>query len=351
MEQHEARLFPVALDRAFGGASVCCDIVNCIAAEKFQVHQLGEEWISRGQLIESVGEPREFGVIESDRFHFGGQLRDVKGRAALDRAPLANEVDEESAHDARGVPHESRSVRKDGRFPGHAEIRLMEERRRTHRHTGVAPQLPFGQRPQFAIERHKKAPTLGAFDCVRVLKWKRTLFRFHPWCPWKQRRQHADLRLDSQRPVGAAALGVAPLTVPGRSRAAPHHGAGNLALLPRQFRSIERGLPFAIRGYDAPARRSDRMETQVNTTSKSIIKKAAGLALVGVALALSLPADAKLAANSRQSNRLAANRLSGNRLSGNRLAANALATNQRAGDGAFTDIAAVELPNGMRFAR
>jgi hypothetical protein len=93
------------------------------------------------------------------------------------------------------------------------------------------------------------------------------------------------------------------------------------------------------------------METQVNTTSKSIIKKAAGLALVGVALALSLPADAKLAANSRQSNRLAANRLSGNRLSGNRLAANALATNQRAGDGAFTDIAAVELPNGMRFAR
>jgi hypothetical protein len=58
-------------------------------------------------------------------------------------------------------------------------------------------------------------------------------------------------------------------------------------------------------------------------------------------VALATPSEARLAAN-----RLAANSLEGNRLSGNRLAANTLA-----GDGAFTDISAIELPNGQHLTR
>jgi hypothetical protein len=83
----------------------------------------------------------------------------------------------------------------------------------------------------------------------------------------------------------------------------------------------------------------------------SIIKNLAGLSFVAMALAASLPADARIAANTHETNRLAGNRLAGNRLAGNRLAGNALATNKLAGDGAFTDIVAIELPGGMRFTR
>jgi len=91
--------------------------------------------------------------------------------------------------------------------------------------------------------------------------------------------------------------------------------------------------------------------------------------LVGVTaiLALSVPADAgmllnKLAANRLAANRLAANRLAANRVVANRLAANRIVTNRLAsnklptnklptGDGAFTDVNVIELPNGIRFTR
>ena len=66
----------------------------------------------------------------------------------------------------------------------------------------------------------------------------------------------------------------------------------------------------------------------------SIIKKVCGLGLVGLALALSVPAEARLAANKLATNKLATNSAAGN-----------------AGDGAFTNVAAVDLPNGMRFTR
>jgi hypothetical protein len=73
----------------------------------------------------------------------------------------------------------------------------------------------------------------------------------------------------------------------------------------------------------------------------SIIKNLAGLSFVAMALAMSLPVDARIAGNTHEANRLA----------GNRLASNALTTNELAGDGAFTDIVAIDLPSGMRFTR
>ena len=81
--------------------------------------------------------------------------------------------------------------------------------------------------------------------------------------------------------------------------------------------------------------------------------------LVGVTaiLALSVPADAgmllnKLAANRLAANRVVANRLAANRIVTNRLASNKLPTNKLpTGDGAFTDVNVIELPNGIRFTR
>jgi hypothetical protein len=81
----------------------------------------------------------------------------------------------------------------------------------------------------------------------------------------------------------------------------------------------------------------------------SILRKVFGLSIIGIALMASLPADARLAANELSANRLAANRLAANRLAANRLAANAFTTNP--GEGGFSDVAAVELSNGMRLTR
>jgi|SRR6516164_1459545 len=58
----------------------------------------------------------------------------------------------------------------------------------------------------------------------------------------------------------------------------------------------------------------------------------------------------RLAANRLAANRLAANRLAANRLAANRLAANRLAANQP-GEGAASDIIAIEMPDGTRLTR
>jgi len=54
--------------------------------------------------------------------------------------------------------------------------------------------------------------------------------------------------------------------------------------------------------------------------------------------------------NRKAFNRLAANRLAANRLAANRLAANRLAANQP-GEGAASDIIAIEMPDGTRLSR
>ena len=68
------------------------------------------------------------------------------------------------------------------------------------------------------------------------------------------------------------------------------------------------------------------------------VKKIFGLGLIGIALAMSVPASAKIASN----------RLSSNRLAANRLAANSI---KLAGDGAFNDVSEVVLADGTRLTR
>ena len=61
-------------------------------------------------------------------------------------------------------------------------------------------------------------------------------------------------------------------------------------------------------------------------------------------------ATGTVTANKRALNRLAANRLAANRRAINRLAANRLTTNQP-GEGAASDIIAIEMPDGTRLSR
>jgi hypothetical protein len=96
---------------------------------------------------------------------------------------------------------------------------------------------------------------------------------------------------------------------------------------------------------------STRKPTQRQISRRSILSQAPRLLMIAAALAVSMPSEARLAGNRLASNRLASNRLASNRLASNRLAGNTLAANRLAGDGAFTGIAAIDLPNGMRFTR
>jgi dihydroorotase-like cyclic amidohydrolase len=69
------------------------------------------------------------------------------------------------------------------------------------------------------------------------------------------------------------------------------------------------------------------------------------LAVIGLTTAFSAAAQAENATNKMTANKLVANRLSANRLS-----ANGISVGQPA-EGAAADIVAIELPNGIRFAR
>jgi hypothetical protein len=62
-----------------------------------------------------------------------------------------------------------------------------------------------------------------------------------------------------------------------------------------------------------------------------VMKKWSCLVAITAILALSVPAEARLLSNM--------------------LASNMLASNKLAGDGAFTDVSAIEFPNGIRFTR
>ncbi|MBS0420733.1 MAG: hypothetical protein JSR66_23690 [Proteobacteria bacterium] len=61
---------------------------------------------------------------------------------------------------------------------------------------------------------------------------------------------------------------------------------------------------------------------------------------------LAVPSEARLTAN-----RLTANRLTANRLTANRLTANSLAAGTVTGEGAFSDVIALDLPNGLVITR
>ena len=78
------------------------------------------------------------------------------------------------------------------------------------------------------------------------------------------------------------------------------------------------------------------------------VKKIFGLGLVGITLAMSVPASAKISANKISANKISANKLAENKLAGNKISAN---SSKLAGDGAFNDVSEVVLADGTRLTR
>jgi hypothetical protein len=86
--------------------------------------------------------------------------------------------------------------------------------------------------------------------------------------------------------------------------------------------------------------------------------------LIALALAVGVPAQARIAANGITTNKISSNRIAANTLSSNRIAANTVSSNRlagqrlagksiaaNAGDGAFSEVTAIELPDGKLVTR
>ncbi|HEY0745398.1 MAG TPA: hypothetical protein VGD63_01755 [Steroidobacteraceae bacterium] len=76
--------------------------------------------------------------------------------AALTRVSLAYEIDDQTAHDFRGIAHEAGTIRKFGLAMDHAEIRFMQQCGRTDRNPRTVPQMVLSEPVKFGIERRKK---------------------------------------------------------------------------------------------------------------------------------------------------------------------------------------------------
>jgi hypothetical protein len=134
--QEEPGLAPVALHGSVGNASEPGDLHEREAAEEVQVDEVGERRLERRELVERARQRLECVRWVNERrvrrFVSSYVERDHEDPATTLRgAPLARPVDDNSAHGARGVSHETGAIREVYAVAAsHVEIGLVQERRR-----------------------------------------------------------------------------------------------------------------------------------------------------------------------------------------------------------------------------
>ena len=180
--QVEARLQPVALDRALGHAAKRRDLGHREAAEVLEVDEFGERCIHLREGFECFADLRRIGGSRRLVGDVGVERGQVERAAALLRMPVARIVDDQAAHSACRVRHEPRTVRIARRITlREVEVRFVEQRGCAERHPDVAPQLPLGEPVQLVVERPEerfRRRRQVALSACRV--WKR---RRHRLCP------------------------------------------------------------------------------------------------------------------------------------------------------------------------
>jgi len=131
------------------------DVFEGVSAEVFEVHELCQLRIDDRELVERIGEPIEGAFRGCGLRNLITQLRDMEACAALQRAALAYQIDDEATHHARGIADESLAIGKH-RIPWrYLQIRLVEQRRRADHRTRIAPQQTIGELAQLTIESHE----------------------------------------------------------------------------------------------------------------------------------------------------------------------------------------------------
>lgn len=150
----DSRLFPLALYGPLGDSFHSGNLGKGEAAEKVEVDDLGETSVVFSELIEGLANLSEFPVVRNI-VGIWAQRGDLKQAAAFLRTAIPRVIDNETAHDARRIAHESRLVGEaDAVVARHINVGLMEECGRADRdwQTDVS-QFAFGQTMQLGIER------------------------------------------------------------------------------------------------------------------------------------------------------------------------------------------------------
>jgi hypothetical protein len=127
--QIDARLLPVPFQRALGHAAHGANLGEREPAEVAKVDQLRERRVVYRELVERLAEPGQFVGIHHGLRH----VRVQRGQMHLAAAPLLrlaipDVVDDQAAHDARGIGHEPAAIGKHRVVaPGHGDVRLVQE--------------------------------------------------------------------------------------------------------------------------------------------------------------------------------------------------------------------------------
>ena len=153
----DASLLPLALGGSFRNAFHCGNFGETESAKEAEIDNFGERSITFGEFVESIADARQFTVIRQI-LNIRPEGCDLEEAAAFLSTAAACVIDDQAAHDARCVAHESGFVGKaHALFVSHFNVGLMEE-------SGCADgygqpgagQLTPGQTVQFGIERCKE---------------------------------------------------------------------------------------------------------------------------------------------------------------------------------------------------
>ena len=176
----DARLFPVALNGALRDLSHGSDLGEREATEESQIDHFRELTVDFGQLVQRVAQLCKTVIVHE---MFGDSIckrGELEAASPLERASISGVIDDEPAHHARRVPHESGAIRKgEAASFGDIQIRFVQEGRGAERERPtVARQFAFRETMELRIERREQG--FGR-QGIAVL------------CPFNQRRNGPDM--------------------------------------------------------------------------------------------------------------------------------------------------------------
>ena len=156
--QVDASLFPLALHGSFRHSSNFGDFTKGKSAEELQIDHLCEWAIDLGQFVDGIADLAELPRIGGIIGHPGVISGDLKFATAFLRAPVAGVVDDQAAHNPRGISQKAVLIRKLGTATARdVEIGFVQKSRCTEAN-GSTPTAQFSpsQSVQFGIEHLKQ---------------------------------------------------------------------------------------------------------------------------------------------------------------------------------------------------
>lgn len=123
----DAGLLPMALDGSFRDVFHGGDFEETESAKEAEVDDFGERSIVLGECVEGIADARQLTVV-CEVLNVGTERGDLEKAAAFLNTAAAGVIDDEAAHDAGGISHESGFIGKAHALSFcHFDVGLMKE--------------------------------------------------------------------------------------------------------------------------------------------------------------------------------------------------------------------------------